>query len=149
MEYYIDKLGLSDNYDKAELKRVFKNKIKEINNISNLSDNDKEIYLNHLSEIYDDLKNNILKDLPVKNNIDLLNMSKNNFGINNSYRIMRDKDGTILVIEKDETIENGKKKENTQSYLIKNNIKKDIDYNEAEKNFNIRLTNPLLKFLKI
>ena len=48
MEYYINKFGLSDTYDKKELKHIFKNKIKEINNIVDLSDNDKEIYLKHL-----------------------------------------------------------------------------------------------------
>ena len=159
MEYYIYKFGLSENYDKKELKRIFKNKIIEINNIVNLSDNDKEIYLKHLSTIYNDLKNNIITDLPLKKNINELIMNssvnrnndvnKNIFGINNSYKIMRDKDGTLLVIEKDEKINNDKKKEYTQSFIIKNNIKKNIDYDDANKLMNIKLNNPLLKFLKI
>ena len=163
MEYYIDKFGLNYNYDKTELKNIFKNKIKEIKNIENLSDNDKEIYLKHLSEIYNHLKENIIQEKPVINNINELLMknfikknnfnnginNKNMFGVNKSYKLMKDKDGTVLVIEKDETIENDKKKENIQGYIIKNNIKKNIDYNEANKLLDIKINNPLLKFLEI
>ena len=105
MEYYIEKFKLSSNYDKKELKEKFRRKINEVKN-SNLSSIDKELYLNYLSEIYDNLKNNIFETNIINNNFDTFPFSKiinknfddNNLVFSKSYKIIMDNNDSMPII---------------------------------------------------
>ena len=139
---------LTENIEKFENNYIKNNKDQLLKNVLNNSKFTKENANGTWTTIGTTVDSNYNATNLMNINIDKI-ISDNDVNINNSYKIMRDKDGTLLVIEKDEKINNDKKKEYTQSFIIKNNIKKNIDYDDANKLMNIKLNNPLLKFLKI
>ena len=117
MDYYIEKFKLSTNYDKKELKKIFGEKIKEIKN-SNLSSIDKEIYLQYLSEIYDNLKNYIFEKNILNKNLDTLNFTEiknddfnNNIVLNKNYKIITNYKEDIPIIHIEKKCNNKKHKD--------------------------------------
>jgi hypothetical protein len=106
MDYYIEKFKLSNNYDKKELKKLFKSKINELKN-SNLSSGDKELYLQYLSEIYDNLKNYIFEKNILNKNFDTLDFTEiknddfnnnNNLLFKKNYKIITNYDNNMPII---------------------------------------------------
>jgi hypothetical protein len=154
---------LKDNFTKEELKSAFMKKINDIQNNKNLSNIDKEYFLQELQKMYKQGKNELLYKnnliMPFSNNMlsydniflnqmsdmnkmissfQKLNLNDNNFnnsvGYQTSIRSVIGNDGVKYIEETTKTIKNNKVDIKTNTFKIdKNGNKIFINPNELKQ----------------
>jgi hypothetical protein len=155
---YKNVFGLEDSYTLEQLNQVYWNKINTIST-SELSDIDKQVYVETLKKYYNQAKNELhrkqlfnffdediitselrIPKLFSTRNIETNNSSSNVYSSSSTYKEKLMPDGSRIVVNESSSNNNGEITKNTNSYRrLPNGDTEPIEYNEALKQIQNKL----------
>lgn len=155
---YKNVFGLEDSYTLEQLNQVYWNKINTIST-SELSDIDKQVYVETLKKYYTQAKNELhrrqlfnffdediitselrIPKLFSTRNIETNNSSSNVYSSSSTYKEKLMPDGSRIVVNESSSNNNGEITKNTNSYRrLPNGDTEPIEYNEALKQIQNKL----------